>query len=455
MFNLNDGRWGRGEEPSSSNGDRPAGNRPPDANPPGGPTPPPQGNNSNDNRPRGQGPNQGPPDLDELWRDLNRKLGGFFGGKGGGNRPNGGGSGGGNGYKPDMKNAGFGIGLVAGVAVLIWLGTGFFIVNEGQQAVITQFGSYKSTVGAGFNWRLPYPIQRHEVVVTTQIRSADVGRDAIVRSTGLRESAMLTEDENIVEIKFAVQYRLSDPRAWLYESKAPADTVVQVAETSVREVVGKMKMDAALAEERDQIAPRVRALMQTILDRYKIGVEVVGINLQQGGVRPPEQVQAAFDDVLKAGQERERTKNDAQAYANNVVPLATGTASRLKEESEAYKARIVAQAQGDAGRFSSVLSEYQKAPQVTRDRMYTDAMQQIYSSTTKVLVDSKQGSNLLYLPLDKLMQLSGSGNTTTPVDAASPSVAGTAPAQSSVIPVAPATNDVRGRDGRSRDRDVR
>ena len=449
MFNLNDGRWGRGDEPSSN------GSRPPDANPPGAPTPPPSSNGgNNDNRPRGQGPNQGPPDLDELWRDLNRKLGGFFGGKGGSNRPNGG-NGGGNGYRPDMKNAGFGLGLVAAVVILIWLGTGFFIVNEGQQAVITQFGRYKSTVGAGFNWRLPYPIQRHEVVVTTQIRSADVGRDAIVRSTGLRESAMLTEDENIVEIKFAVQYRLSDPRAWLYESKAPADTVVQVAETSVREVVGKMKMDAALAEERDQIAPRVRALMQTILDRYKIGVEVVGINLQQGGVRPPEQVQAAFDDVLKAGQERERTKNDAQAYANNVVPLATGTASRLKEESEAYKARIVAQAQGDAGRFSAVLAEYQKAPQVTRDRMYTDAMQQIYASTTKVLVDSKQGSNLLYLPLDKLMQLSGNNAAATPVDAASPNVAGTAPAQSSVIPVAPATNDVRARDGRSRDRDVR
>ena len=273
--------------------------------------------------------------------------------------------------------------------------------------MITQFGRYKSTVGAGFNWRLPYPIQRHELVVVTQIRSVDVGRDTIVRSTGLRESAMLTEDENIVEIKFAVQYRLSDARAWLFESKTPADTVVQVAETAVREVVGKMKMDAALAEERDQIAPRVRALMQTILDRYKVGVEVVGINLQQGGVRPPEQVQAAFDDVLKAGQERERAKNEAQAYANDVVPRATGTASRLKEESEAYKARIVAQAQGDAQRFSSVLTEYQKAPQVTRDRMYTDAMQQIYSSTTKVLVDSKQGSNLLYLPLDKLMQMIG------------------------------------------------
>ncbi|MBO9514436.1 MAG: FtsH protease activity modulator HflK [Variovorax sp.] len=441
MFNLNDGRWGRGDD-SSSNGDRPAANRP-DGEPP---APPPSGNH----RPRGQGPNQGPPDLDELWRDFNRKLGGLFGGRGGGDRPNGGNGGG---MKPDMKNAGFGIGLVAAVAVLIWLGTGFFIVNEGQQAVITQFGRYKSTVGAGFNWRLPYPIQRHEVVVTTQIRSADVGRDTIVRSTGLRESAMLTEDENIVEIKFAVQYRLNDARAFLYESKAPSEAVVQVAETAVREVVGKMRMDAALADERDQIAPRVRNLMQTILDRYKVGVEIVGINLQQGGVRPPEQVQAAFDDVLKAGQERERTKNEAQAYANDVVPRATGTGARLKEESEAYKARIIAQAQGDAQRFSSVLAEYQKAPQVTRDRMYTDAMQQVYSSTTKVMVDSKQNSNLLYLPLDKLLQMTGQANAATPSDAASPNVAGTAPPQSSVIPVAP--SDARARDGRSRDRDVR
>jgi len=447
MFNLNDGRWGRGDD-SSSNGDRPSGNRP-DGEPPS----PPPGNNNNNNRPRGQGPNQGPPDLDELWRDFNRKLGGLFGGgRGGDNRP-GGGNGGG--LKPDMKNAGFGIGLVAAVAVLIWLGTGFFIVNEGQQAVITQFGRYKTTVGAGFNWRLPYPIQRHELVVVTQIRSVDVGRDTIVRSTGLRESAMLTEDENIVEIKFAVQYRLSDARAFLYESKSPSDTVVQVAETAVREVVGKMRMDAALADERDQIAPRVRTLMQTILDRYKVGVEIVGINLQQGGVRPPEQVQAAFDDVLKAGQERERTKNEAQAYANDVVPRATGTGSRLKEESEAYKARINAQAQGDAQRFSSVLAEYQKAPQVTRDRMYTDAMQQIYSSTTKVLIDSKQNSNLLYLPLDKLVQQSAQNNAATPSDAASPNVAGTAPPQSSVIPVAPNIGDARARDGRSRDRDVR
>jgi len=247
-----------------------------------------------------------------------------------------------------MKSAGLGAGLIAGVALLIWLGTGFFIVQEGQQAVITQFGKYHSTVGAGFNWRLPYPVQRHEIVVVTQIRSVDVGRDVIVKATGLRDSAMLTADENIVEIKFAVQYRLNDARAYLFESKDPASAVVQAAESAVREVVGRMPMQVALADERDQIAPRVRTRMQEILDRYKVGIAIGGINLQQSGVRPPEQVQAAFDDVLKAGQERERSKNEAQAYANDVIPRAVGSASRLKEESEAYRARIVAQAQGDA-----------------------------------------------------------------------------------------------------------
>jgi membrane protease subunit HflK len=303
-------------------------------------------------------------------------------------------------------------------------------------------------VGAGFNWRLPYPIQRHELIFVTQIRSVDVGRDTVIKATGLRESAMLTEDENIVEIKFAVQYRLHDARAFLFESKSPSEAVVQAAETSVREVVGKMRMDAALSEERDQIAPHVRDLMQKILDRYKVGIEVVGINLQQGGVRPPEQVQSAFDDVLKAGQERERAKNEAQAYANDVVPRAIGTASRLKEESEAYKARIVAQAQGDAQRFRSILVEYQKAPQVTRDRLYLETMQQIYGSVTKVLVESRQGS-MMYLPLDKIMQMSAA-------DGAAAAVAST-PAP--VLPASPPPvtgSDVRARDvSRSRDRDSR
>ncbi|WP_291009157.1 FtsH protease activity modulator HflK [Hydrogenophaga sp.] len=400
VFNLNDPRWGRGDDGARED-------KAPDEE--GGKRPDEESKPSRDQRPRGQGPNQGPPDLDELWRDFNRKLGGLLGGKGGRGGGNGAGGGGGGipSFNPSPKTTGIGAGLIAGVAALIWLGTGFFIVQEGQQAVITQFGKYHSTVGAGFNWRLPYPVQRHETVFVTQIRSVDVGRDNIVPATGLRESGMLTEDENIVEIKFAVQYRLSDARAFLFESRDPDASVVKVAETAVREVVGKMKMDAALAEERDQIAPRVRALMQTILDRYKVGVEIVGINLQQGGVRPPEQVQAAFDDVLKAGQERERAKNEAQAYANDVVPRARGAASRLTEEAAGYNARIVAQAEGDSQRFSSVLAEYQKAPQVTRERLYIDAMQEIYSNTTKVLIDSKAGNNLLYLPLDKIMQMTG------------------------------------------------
>jgi len=437
MFNLNDPRWGRDDDKSTPDaGNKPAGDVPP----PPGPKP------ESWQQPRGSQPQQsGPPDLDELWRDFNRKLGNLFGGKGGqqGSGGSGGGSGG-PGIPVFLKNLGLGVVLAA--ALLVWLGTGFFIVQEGQQAVITQFGKYHSTVGAGFNWRMPYPVQRHELVFVTQIRSVDIGRDNIIKATGLRESAMLTEDENIVEIKFAVQYRLNDARAYLFESRNPTEAVVQSAETAVREVVGKMKMDSALAEERDQIAPRVREKMQTILDRYKVGIEVVGINLQQGGVRPPEQVQAAFDDVLKAGQERERAKNEAQAYANDVVPRAVGAASRLKEEADAYRERIVAQAEGDAQRFKTILPEYQKAPQVMRDRMYTDTMQQIYSNVTKVLVDSKQGSNMLYLPLDKIMQQV----TAVP----SPAADANAPAAS-----ASANNgavDTRSRDlQRSRERDPR
>ena len=452
MFNLNDPRWGRGDDKPSSDGSdnassgNPSGTNPSGSNAPQQPSQP--SGHPNNQRP---GQSSGPPDLDELWRDLNRKLAQFLGGKNGGpphkGPPNGSGSF--NGLPPVFRN--LGIGVIVGAFALIWLGTGFFIVQEGQQAVITQFGKYKSTVGAGFNWRLPYPIQKHELVFVTQIRSVDIGRDNVIKATGLRESAMLTEDENIVEIKFAVQYRLNDARAYLFESKNPTEAVVQAAETAVREVVGKMKMDSALAEERDQIAPRVRALMQNILDRYKVGIEVVGINLQQGGVRPPEQVQAAFDDVLKAGQERERAKNEAQAYANDVVPRAVGAASRLKEESQAYRERIVAQAEGDSQRFKAILPEYQKAPQVTRDRMYLDAMQQIYTNVTKVVVDSKQGSNLMYLPLDKLMQMT-SGSAPAIAPAQEPS--NVSPPNSASTNGA--TTDPRSRESlRSRDRDAR
>lgn len=379
-YNLNDPQWGRGDDEQ-------------------------QGMRGQDSK-RPEGSNgQSPPDLDELWRDFNRRISALFGGKGGGGQ-----IGGGNGG-PTGKSAGIGIGLIALIAALVWLGSGFFIVQEGQRAVITQFGRYHGTVGAGFNWRLPYPIQQHETVFVTQIRSVDVGLDRLVPETGLRDSAMLTSDENIVEIKFAVQYRLNDARAYLFESRDPDAAVVAVAESAVREVVGKMKMDSALAEDRDQIAPRVRNLMQTILDRYNTGIEVVGVNLQQGGVRPPEQVQAAFDDVLKAGQEAERAKNEAQAYANDVVPRAGGQAARLRQEAEAYKARIVAQAEGDAKRFDAVYQQYAKAPKVTRDRMYLDTMRDVYGNVSKVVIESQQGGNLLYLPLDQLLANSGSAAT--------------------------------------------
>ena len=441
-FNLNDSRWGRSDDaktdPTAGSKNEPPANPPPE-------TPSPE---EKPRSPRRPGAASGPPDLDELWRDFNRKLNGWIGGsKGppGGKGPGGGGGG----FQPDFKHAGIGGGVIAAVVVLVWLGSGFFIVQEGQQAVITQFGRYKATVKAGFNWRLPFPIQRHELVFVTQIRSVDVGRDNVLKATGLRESAMLTQDENILDIKFAVQYRLNDARAYLFESKNPADAVVQAAETSVREVLGKMNMDAALSEDRDQIGPKVRAMMQEILDRYKVGVEVVGINLQQGGVRPPEQVQASFDDVLKAGQERERAKNEAQAYANDVIPRAVGSASRLKEEADAYKARVVAQAQGDAQRFRSVYNEYQKAPQVTRDRMYLDTMQQIFANVTKVLVDSRQGATLLNLPLERILQLGAPGDPASGSSALTPA----AP-----VPNAPAaaSADPRSRDAaRTRERDVR
>lgn len=444
MFNLNDPRWGRGE--GDGDGTSASGSSDPDKTPPPAAPPRPQPDTG---RPASKpGNTQGPPDLDELWRDFNQKLSGLFGGNGGGRRNNN--DGGKPRFNPDPKSTGIGLGLVGAVALVFWGSTGFFIVQEGQQGVVTQFGKYHSTVGAGFNWRLPYPIQRHELVFATQIRSVDVGRDSIVRATGLRESAMLTEDENIVEVKFAVQYRLSDARAYLFESRDPDAAVTKAAETAVREVVGKMKMDSALAEERDQIAPRVRNLMQSILDRYKVGIDVVAVNMQQGGVRPPEQVQAAFDDVLKAGQERERVKNEAQAYANDVVPRAEGAASRLREEAEGYRSRIVAQAKGDAERFKSVLTEYQRAPQVTRERMYVDAMQEVYTNVTKVMIDTRQSGNLLYLPLDKLLKTNGDV-------AASAAPAGMPPAAPGPASKAAAA-DKKGRapdTERSRQRDVR
>lgn len=388
----------------------------------------------------------GPPDLDELWRDFNKKLTGLFGGKGGGPRtPN---PGDGGNFQPDMKSAGIGVGLVAGVAALLWLVSGFFIVQEGQQAVVTSFGKYSHTADAGFQWRMPYPFQAHETVPVTQLRSIEVGRNAVVQSTGLRDSSMLTQDENIVDIRFTVQYNLKDSRAYLFENRNPDDAVVQAAESAVREIVGKSTMDSVLYEQRDAIANELVKSIQTQTDRLNTGILVVNVNVQN--VQAPEQVQAAFDDAFKAGADRERLKNEGQAYANDVIPKAQGTAARLREESEGYKSRVVAQAEGDAQRFASVLTEYKKAPAVTRDRLYIDTMKEVYSNVSKVYVDSRNNSNLLYMPLDKLIQQTGATSS-------SAVGAGMAtPDANAAAPAAPSPLDVRSRDGqRSRDRDGR
>jgi modulator of FtsH protease HflK len=383
------------------------------------------------------GRNDGPPDLDELWRDFNRKLSGLFGGKPrmGGS----GGGGGGDGFQPDMKSAGIGAGLIAGVALLIWLGSGFFIVQEGHQAVVTTFGKYSKTVDAGFQWRGPYPFQAHETVPVTQLRSVEVGRNTVGQATGLRDSSMLTMDENIVDIRFTVQYRLKDAREFLFENRNADDAVVFAAESAVREIVGRSSVDSVLYEQRGAVAADLVKNIQAQLDRLKAGIVVDNVNVQS--VQVPEQVQAAFNDAVKAGADRDRLKNEGQAYASDVIPKARGTAARLKEEAEGYRARVIAQAEGDAERFRSVLTEYQRAPAVTRDRMYIDTMQQVYSNVSKVYVESRNGSNLLYLPLDKLLQ-----------QAAVPPVGGTPPPSSATaVPTIPASTAAVETDSRSRE----
>ncbi|WP_298010962.1 FtsH protease activity modulator HflK [uncultured Aquabacterium sp.] len=387
--------------------------------------------------------NDGPPDLDELWRDFNRKLSGMFANKGGGDNNGPGGN-----MSPDPSGAGIGAGLILGVVALIWLGSGFFIVQEGQQAVVMSFGRFSHTVDAGFQWRAPYPFQSHEVVNLTQLRSIDVGSNSVMQATGLRDSSMLTRDENIVDIRFTVQYRLQDARQYLFENRSSDEAVLQAAESAVREIVGNSNMDSVLYEQRDAIAAELVKSIQAQLNKLKAGVLVANVNVQS--VQAPEQVQAAFDDAFKAGADRERLKNEGQAYANDVIPKAQGTAARLREEAAGYSARVVAQAEGDAQRFKSVYAEYQKAPGVMRDRLYIDTMQQVYSNVTKVMVESRQGSNLLYLPLDKLMGVNG-GAPAAPAAATSAPDNGVATA-----PAAPGATDSRSRDGlRSRDRDAR
>ena len=347
----------------------------------------------------GKRPNQGPPDLDEIWRDFNRKLNGLFGrrGGGGGDDPQG----------PDAKMVGGGAGLLLGLIVAVWLASGFYIVYEGQRGLVLRFGEYVETTQPGPRWHLPYPLETAEVVNVAGVRSVEVGYRNNVKSKVLKESLMLTDDENIVDVQFAVQYILKSPTDYLFNNRSPDDSVLQAAETAIREIVGKSSMDFVIFEGRAEVAARAHKLMQGILDRYGSGISISKVTMQNA--QPPEQVQASFDDAVKAGQDRERQKNEGQAYANDVIPRAKGMASRLQLEAEGYRARVIEQAEGDAARFRLVVNEYNKAPRVTRDRLYIEAIQQVLTNTTKVLIDQKGSNNLLYLPLDKIVQMSGAG----------------------------------------------
>ena len=396
IFNLNEPGWGRGSngsEPSKNNNEAPKR--------------PPQGN--------------GPPDLDQVWRDFNQRLGSLFGRNQGGGQNNGPrqpqqqGSGG-----PTPRQSRIGLGVIAGAALALWLASGFFIVQEGQVAVVTQFGRYNSTAQAGFQWRLPYPIQSNEIVNLSQLRTFEVGFRGNARNRVLPEALMLTDDENIVDVQFVVQYRLRADGApnYLFKTKDPDESVRQAAQAAMREVVGNRKMDFVLYEGRTAVAIDVQKLMQQILDRYQTGVQVSSVAIQN--VQPPEQVQAAFDDAVKAGQDRERQVNEGQAYRNQIVPLASGQASRMLEQAEGYRAKIVGNAVGDVARFGSVLTEYRKAPQVIRERMYLETMQQMYANASKVLIDTSGSNNMLYLPLDKIMQQTAQDAGKTPQNVVAP-----------------------------------
>ncbi len=348
------------------------------------------------NDPRWGQNNDGPPDLEELWRRFNKRIG-SFGQKGNG-------SGGDNNSSGRLPPIGGGIVIV--IALVLWAASGIYIVDASERGVVFQFGRYLETTQPGPHWHIPWPVGSKEIVNVSEVRTIEVGYRNNARNKVPNEALMLTDDENIVDLQFAVQYVRTNPEDYLFYNRDPDQAVKQMAESAIREIVGKSKMDFVLQEGREELAINARDLMQSVLDRYQTGITVSQVTMQNA--QPPDQVQAAFDDAVKAKQDQERQKNEGQAYYNDVVPKAQGAAARLSQEAEAYRGRVIAAAEGEASRFESVLNEYSKAPKVTRERMYLDTMQSIFTNATKVFVDQKDNSNLLFLPLDKLI---GSGIT--------------------------------------------
>ncbi|WP_414445423.1 FtsH protease activity modulator HflK [Burkholderia sp. 22PA0106] len=369
MLSINDPRWGRGE----SNGDKSRKNEP--------------------KRPQPDRDGDGPPDLDEMWRNFNRRLSGLFGGKGGGNR----------GMRPDNGRAArVGVGIVIGVLVAVYAGSGIFMVPDGQTGVVLKFGEYHGTVGQGAHWRLPYPFESHEIVDTAQVHSTEIGRNNVVRIANVKDASMLTRDGGIVDVRFIVQYRIRSAADYLFRAADPELAVRQSAQAAIRRIVGGEAASDVIGVDRDALRTQLTTQIQHDLDRDQTGLVVTGITIQAAQL--PEQVQSAVDEVAKARQASEVAKNAAQAYADDLLPRARGDAAKLVDEAKAYADRVVTQAQGDADRYQQVYAQYEKAPAVVRERMYLDTMQEIYSKATKVYVGNKSGNSLVYLPIDKIVE---------------------------------------------------
>jgi membrane protease subunit HflK len=349
----------------------------------------------------------GPPDLDELFKDLRNKLGGILGQK---KARNNGGGGDQSPRNAPISGDSLPIGPIILIILLIWLATGFYIVDQGSRGVVFRFGENTEVTQPGPRWHIPYPVETVEVVNLEQVRTIEVGyrsSSSGVASQELRESLMLTGDENIIDLQFAVQYNLKSVQDFLFYNRSAENSVRGAAETAIREIVGKSEMDFVLYEGREEIAVKTASLMQDILDRYQTGINITSVTMQNA--QPPEQVQAAFDDAVKAKQDQERQKNEGQAYANDVIPKARGSAFRLIEEASGYKVSIENEAKGNASRFEQIMVEYNRAPEVTRKRLFLEAQEEILSSVTKIIVDQKDSNSLLYLPLDKLINQSNVG----------------------------------------------
>lgn len=343
------------------------------------------GNNDNQKDPWGNrgnnGNNQGPPDLDEAIRNFQKKLSGIFGG---GNKRSG---------SSSTPGGGIGMSLIAIIIVGLWAASGIYKIDQAERGIIMQFGAYKETVQSGLHWHIPRPIQN---VIKVNV--------AKVYSIGVDET-MLTQDENIVDIEGTIQYRVDNPTDFLFKTADPEVTLKDATESALRESIGRQKMDFVITEGRAAISDDVQKLTQEILTSYNTGLTITEVNIRQA--KPPEAVKAAFDDVNKAREDQVRYLNEAEAYRNEVVPKARGAAARLTAESEAYQSEVIARAEGNASRFTSMLKEYKRAPGVTRDRLYIDMVEEVLGNSTKVMVDVKGGNNMMFLPLDKILQSSG------------------------------------------------